>query len=67
MLAGQFTGLLCFRHSARRVWPTRWRPARGMKVTLKKQRRRDLRRAAARQEPAGGRRRAQMGPSPESR
>lgn len=62
-----FMGFLCFCHPAQRVWLIHWRPASGMKVMVKKQRRRDLRRAAALQDRAEDQRTGVIGPSPEPR
>lgn len=67
LFVGRLMGFLGFCPSAQTVWLTRWRPTHGMKVTAKTQRRRDLRRAEARQDRARGRRKEEMGPSPEPR
>lgn len=69
VFVGPFLTFLClfvflFCPLARTVWLTPWRPAHGMK---KHRRRRDLRRAAARQDRAKGQRTEETGPSPESR
>lgn len=61
-IVGRLMGFLCVCGPAQRVWPTPWRPAPGVKVTERRQRR-----DPAQLDRAGGRRREAVGPSPEPR